>query len=146
MNIREFNENDRELYFEMADKFYSTDAVLHAGNREIMSRIFDDIMAKSIFIRGVFIQENGKDVGFALIASSYSTEYGCRLILLEELYISDEMRGKGIGSQFLKWLVAEYDNEKFGFRLEVSPKNSKVLNLYKKFGFEELDYIQMIRA
>lgn len=142
MNIREFTEVDRELYFRMARAFYSCGATLHAFNQEIAANNFDAIISGSPFIQGYILEEDGASLGYALLAHSWSTEMGSQLTWLEEIYLSDACRGKGIGSKFLEWLTTSYSG---AFRLEVSPENTRVMELYRRFGFENLDYLQMMK-
>lgn len=76
-----------------------------------------------------------------MIAKSYSTEFGKPCIWIEDIYIMDEHRGSGIGSQFLKYIEAKYPNSVY--RLEVEAENVRAVSVYEKSGFEILPYMEM---
>ena len=64
---------------------------------------------------------------------------------LEEFYILPNHRGKHLGNQFLTWLLETYSAQTARFRLEVCACNASAQKLYEKYGFQKLDYIQMIK-
>ncbi|MBR6634987.1 MAG: GNAT family N-acetyltransferase, partial [Clostridia bacterium] len=69
------------------------------------------------------------------------TEFGKPCIWLEDLYISPECRGMGIGSAFLKLTEEKYPDSVF--RLEVEEENEGAVKLYRKNGFTVLPYMEM---
>lgn len=142
MNVREFRQEDRDLYLKMAEDFYSTDATMHGFDREAAERNFDEIMKGSSFLLGCMIEQGSQPFGYGLLAFSWSTEKGRKLVYLEELYLCEHARGRGLGSYFLNWLSDTYD---CALRLEVSPENSRVMNLYERFDFKTIDYIPMAK-
>ena len=93
------------------------------------------------FLEG-YIFENGSDtVGYAMIAKSFSTEFGKPCIWIEDLFIKDEFRGLGIGKMFFDFLTKKYTD--VIFRLEVEEENERAVKLYKKCGFTVLPYMEM---
>ena len=64
-------------------------------------------------------------------------------MMFEELYLKEEARGKGYGSRFFEMVMKER-TEIRRFRLEVSKANEKAVRLYRRLGFEFLDYDQMV--
>ena len=83
-------------------------------------------------------------VGYALLVFYWSCEAGGQTVQLEELYLSERVRGCGLGSQFMEWLLREYEGSAKRFRLEVCPRNQRVKKLYEHYGFEILPYEQMV--
>lgn len=79
-----------------------------------------------------------------LITFSYSNEFGGKIITIDELYIKEEYQGSGIGSEMLEFVEKKYKKGKV-FTLLVNEKNKLAKNLYRKKGFEEIKYIQMIK-
>ena len=67
---------------------------------------------------------------------------GGRVVLLEEIYIKDEFRGKGIGSRFIQFVINQHPAERY--RLEVSEENRRAEQLYERLGFQCLPYLQMV--
>jgi GNAT superfamily N-acetyltransferase len=68
---------------------------------DLESWIFDKNAAEVIFACA-----DGKEVGFALFFSNFSTFLGRPGLYLEDLFVKVEYRGKGIGKALLKKLAA----------------------------------------
>ena len=66
------------------------------------------------------------------------------MVWLEELYIRAEFRSRGLGSEFFRQ-VTEENRDARRFRLEVEPENVRAIALYRRLGYENLPYVQMIR-
>lgn len=142
--IRDFTIDDKETFLEMAVRFYSSDAVSHPVDSKILGSTFDAAASGSPYIRGLMIEDESRPVGFALLAFSFATEIGGPIVLVEDLYIDNTCRGKGLGGAFFEYLWAEYPEAK-RFRLEVTGTNTKAQELYERLGFEVLPYIQMVK-
>lgn len=72
-------------------------------------------------------------VGFALYYIRYSTWKGQRLYL-EDLIVTESMRGKGIGKLLFDQLIEECKEKKFsGMMWQVLDWNQPAINFYKKF-------------
>lgn len=142
--IRDFIETDEAAFMEMADRFYSSDAVVHGVDRSVLKATFDAAISDSPFIRGLMIELDQRLVGFGLLAFSYATEIGGTVVLIEDLFIDESCRGRGIGGSFFEFLWAQYPDAK-RFRLELTPVNARAQHLYELLGFEVLPYIQMVK-
>ena len=71
--------------------------------------------------------------GFGLYYVRYSTWKGCRLYL-EDLVVTEEMRGKGIGRLLFDALIKEAVNKKYnGITWQVLDWNEPAINFYKKY-------------
>jgi len=71
--------------------------------------------------------------GFGLYYVRYSTWKGCRLYL-EDLVVTAEMRGKGIGKLLFDTLVTEAVNKGYnGMTWQVLDWNEPAINFYKKY-------------
>ena len=78
-------------------------------------------------------KENGVVKGFALYYIRYSTWKGQRMYL-EDLLVTEDMRGKGIGKLLLDKLIDECKVKKFnGLVWQVLDWNEPAVNFYKKF-------------
>ncbi|MFN8265191.1 MAG: GNAT family N-acetyltransferase [Chitinophagaceae bacterium] len=78
-------------------------------------------------------EENGVVLGFALYYIRYSTWKGQRMYL-EDILVTEEARGKGIGKLLMDRLIEEARERKFnGITWQVLEWNEPAINFYKKF-------------
>jgi len=139
--IREMLISDKSQVFEMMKVFYASPAVLSNGSVEIFEADINNCVGECPYIEG-YIFENGNDIqGYAMVAKSYSTEFGKPCIWIEDIYIKEEYRGLGIGGAFLNYIEEKYPNSIF--RLEVEEENERAVNVYRKCGFEVIPYMEM---
>lgn len=78
-------------------------------------------------------EENGVIQGFGLYYIRYSTWKGCRMYL-EDLLVTEKMRGKGIGKIIFDRLIQEAIEKDFkGMTWQVLDWNEPAINFYRKF-------------
>ena len=139
--IREMEKKDKRAVIEFMRVFYASPAVLSSGSEEIFNADVENCISGSPYVEG-YVFENGDSlVGYAMVAKSFSTEFGKRCIWIEDLYIKEEYRGLGVGSQFLKFIEEKYPDSVL--RLEVEEENGRAVSVYRKCGFEVLPYMEM---
>lgn len=143
MKIRSVAAKDQEEFLAMCSDFYSGDAAIHPIGRGAMLRTFEEALAGNPFLRIVIFQQEKETAGYCQLSFTYSNEAGGLTVLVEEVYVKPEYQGRGLGSAFFAWLFEEYPQAK-RFRLEVCEKNPGAERLYKRLGFEPLEYRQMI--
>ena len=82
----------------------------------------------------------GKPVGFALFFHTYSTFLGKAGLYLEDLFIKEEARGKGIGKLFFKYMAKIALERGYG-RMEwcCLDWNQKSIDFYVHMGAKVLD-------
>ena len=168
--FRKIRRRDREAVLGMMKDFYSSAAVLSNGSEEIFNKDIDACISENPYLEGfVFVQKcsaeaaeadnTGDDVkdeaapeteavkekllGYAMIAHSFSTEYGMPCIWIEDLYLIKEARGMGLASQFLEFLSEKYADHIL--RLESENENEHAMEVYKRKGFSEMPYVEMYR-
>ena len=113
------------------------------GSESIFENDFNACVGNSPYAEG-FVFKDGKNyLGYAMLAKSYSTEFGKNCIWIEDLYLMPNARGCGIGKAFFEFIQKNYPNEIF--RLEAERENARAIALYEKCGFKELPYIEMIK-
>lgn len=82
---------------------------------------------------GFVAEVNKQVVGFALYYIRYSTWKGQRMYL-EDILVTEDMRGKGIGKLLFDQLQQEAKEKKFsGMVWQVLDWNEPAINFYKKF-------------
>lgn len=78
-------------------------------------------------------EEEGVINGFALYYVRYSTWKGQRMYL-EDILVTEQARGRGIGAQLMEALIAEAVERKFtGITWQVLNWNEPAMNFYRKF-------------
>jgi GNAT superfamily N-acetyltransferase len=82
-----------------------------------------------------FVAEvDGNVEGMALYYIRYSTWKGQRLFL-EDLIVTEKMRGHGLGKMLFEQLILEYKEKGFsGMAWQVLDWNEPAINFYKKYG------------
>lgn len=143
MQIRKMLSKDKQEVMKMMTVFYASDAVLSNGSAEIFERDIDACLGDSPYAEGYIFQMNGELAGYAMVAKSFSTEFGKACFWIEDIYIKPQFRGMGIGKQFFALLFSTYQD--VVFRLEAEEENHHALSFYQKSGFEVLPYLEMIK-
>lgn len=140
-SIRMFEPKDKSEILSMMKVFYSSDAVFTSGSDEIFEIDFENCLNENPYLEGYVFASNEKILGYAMLAKSFSTEFGKQCIWLEDLYLKSEFRGQGIIPKFIKYLEEKY--KECIFRLEVENENTHAVHVYEKSGFSSLPYVEM---
>lgn len=141
VQIRSMIPGDRDTILAMMRIFYASAAVLSNGSEEIFSQDFEACVSDSPFLEGFVLESDGSILGYAMVAHSFSTEFGKPCAWIEDLYLRPEFRGLGLGSQFLHWICQRFPSSLL--RLEVEPENESAVHTYEKCGFSPLPYLEM---
>lgn len=144
--IRRITEGDREIFLRLSEEFYNSPAVLHPVPRQYHEDAFSEIIRSDEYADGFIVEAEGKAVGLALTAKTYSREAGGKVLWLEELYILPEYRSCGLGREYFAF-IEDYAH-KNGFariRLEVEEENVRARALYERLGYQPLEYSQMVK-
>lgn len=140
--FRKITENDRELYYSYVDKFYNSD-VVNAPVPKINYEItFDEFMRSDEYVWCYIIECDKKPCGFAMLSRTFSQEAGGVSVTVEEIYVDEEYRNRGIGTKFFEFMKENIPAARY--RIEVESDNEKAKRLYERMGFEVLPYVQMV--
>ena len=140
LKIRFMEERDRSEVFSMMREFHSSDAVIYTASDEILHRDISDCIGDMPFIEGFVFEDAGEILGYSMVAKSYTTEFGGLCVWIEDLYIKEEFRGKGIGGEFFDFIEKRYEDKAVRYKLEVEEENVRAVSMYKKTGYDELGY------
>ncbi|RKI70176.1 GNAT family N-acetyltransferase [bacterium 1xD42-67] len=144
LTVRDLTPEDAPAVLPMVEEFYHSDAVDHPVDPAVLERSFRAATDPAEpLLRGLLIQWDGAPAGYLYITQCYSAEVGGRCVLLDEVYLRPELRGRGIGTQIMAWLKRSYPSA-CRFRLEVTRANQGAVRLYQKAGYEFLHYDQMV--
>lgn len=141
--IRNMTEADRVEVRKMMEVFYVSPAVLSNGSAEIFENDIANCVNECPYLEGYIFEEQNVIKGYAMVAKSFSTEFGKPCIWIEDLYVKDEFRGQGIGTMFFEFIGKKYEG--YVQRLEVEEENERAVAVYEKCGFEEIPYMEMKR-
>lgn len=139
--IRTMVKEDKNCVLDMMRVFYTSPAVWSNGSEEIYNSDIDNCVGDCPFLEGYIFQDGEKIQGYAMVAKSFSTEFGRPCMWIEDIYIKSECRGTGIGSQFFEFIEKKYPDTIL--RLEVEEENERAIKVYKKCGYEVLPYMEM---
>ena len=140
--IRNLTPNDRDAYLRMAHDFYHSPAVLKPVPDAYLERSFDEMMRSDVYMRGLIFEMDGNVAGYAVISKTYSQEAGGKVAWIEEIYILDRYRGRGLAHGFFADLYTIEPAARY--RLETEPENLRAKRLYERLGFTQLGYEQLV--
>ena len=144
MQVRRIKTTDKDEYINLVTEFYNSDAVLAPVDSSHFDKTFAELMRSSERVVCYVADIDGKLAGYALIARFFSQEAGGEVAWLDEIYIRDEFRGKGAGTAIINKVFEDF-KDAAAFRLEIEPENEGAERLYKRLGFQKLDYEQRIK-
>lgn len=138
--IRKFVSEDREDYIRFSTEFYNSSAVDKPVPREHFEQGFDEMMRSDVYVQGYMLVCDGNNVGYCVTMKTYSVEAGGITIWIDELFVLEEYRSKGLGRELFKYIEENGDKKLRRIRLEVELENGRAISLYKKIGFEPAPY------
>ena len=99
-----------------------------------------DGFSQSPKFRVLLAEWQGEAAGYALFFDYYSSFEGRAGLFLEDIYVRDQYRGKGIGKALLAAVAKLAIDEKcYGLRWEVLDWNTPAIDFYKNVGAVFLD-------
>ena len=143
IEIRSMTRQHAEIVHQMMRTFYASPAVHTNGSDEIFLNDIRACISDDPFLEGFVFCREGCVVGYAMIAKSFSTEFGRRCIWIEDIYLQPQARGQGTAGQFFAFLEERYPGAIL--RLEAEEENEFALRAYRKAGFEVMPYLEMFK-
>jgi ribosomal protein S18 acetylase RimI-like enzyme len=131
---------DIETITYMMQDFYAIDN--YPINLEVSKKLFEEFitnqnLGKAYLIYDSDEEETLKIVGYVILTFVFSFEYKGKIAFLDELYIKETARGKGIGNQTILFIKEE--SRKLNLKLiylEVENHNENAQKLYIANDFE----------
>jgi len=138
ISFQQATNSDTGLLVGFMRQFYEIDR--YPFNEQIAFAALEGILSDTTLGRVWIIAETGVPVGYIVLTFGYSLEYGGRDAFIDEFYIEASQRGKGIGSQAIKF-VEEACREMGvqALHLEVERGNKAGQGMYRYGSPQSLD-------
>ncbi|MFH6970502.1 GNAT family N-acetyltransferase [Flavobacterium petrolei] len=126
---------DIETIVSLMEEFYGIDN--YPIKSDVSKALFEEFISNQNLGKAWLIVSDNEIVGYLILTFVFSFEYQGKIAFLDELYVTEKARGKGIGSKAIEFTKEE--SHKLSLKLiylEVEPHNKKAQNLYIASGFE----------
>jgi GNAT superfamily N-acetyltransferase len=110
------------------------------------SGALEQLLSDNSLGRAWLICLEAKAIGYVVLTFDFSLEYGGRIAYIDEIYIHEDYRGRGAGTQtitFLEKACRSLDLK--ALYLEVERANLKAQTFYQKMGFVDHDRLLMTK-
>ncbi len=128
--------DDIDLLVQMMQDFYAIDG--YPMDVDQSKKMLSTFISNENLGKVWLIESENQTVGYLILTFIFSFEYGGTIGFVDELYLSEQARGKGIGKQTIAFAQAEA--AKLSLKLlylEVEPHNATAQKLYLAAGFSE---------
>lgn len=135
---------DIDLLTEFIWEFYELDHLTF--DKQAVRSALQQILGNDSFGRVWLIQADGNPIGYIVLTLGFSLEFHGRDAFVDEIYIREQHRGRGIGRRAIEFV--EGACRSLGVRalhLEVERENANAQAMYRKVGFEEQDSYLMTK-
>ena len=128
----------------MMEQFYAMNN--YTFDRRTALRSMASFAGDSNLGRVWVIRYDGKAVGYVVLTFGFSFEYFGYDAFVDELYVYEQYRNKGIGSAALEFVQGQAINLGINaLHLEVEPNNAAGMKLYRDHGFLEKGRIPLTK-
>ncbi len=134
---------DIDVLLDLMRQYYAFDRIpFHVRwARQALARLLADEALGRVWL----IQWQGETVGYACVCFGFGLEFG-RDAFLDELFVQEPFRGKGIGRAAVEFAAAACPGLGIqALHLVVTPDNERARRLYEKLGFEDQHRRMMTR-
>ena len=145
LQVREANLADVPNLLRMMRRLALQEPALPFDDRAVTAA-FALFFSSAEFGRTWLIYVGEELAGYAILTLGFSFEYRGRDAFIDELYIEEKFRGRGLGRQAMEF-VAERARELGvnAIHLEVDRQNEPALALYRRTGYEDHDRYLMTK-
>lgn len=139
MIFRSITENDIEITVQFMQALQKDDPEEMPNEKEVLVEKVKDSLGRPTEVQTFLLEDQGVVVGYVALAFGYSFEFGGRIIMLDEMYVISEMRGKGYAKSMIDF------SEQFGrdhgcksVYMVTTMSNERARNLYRKYGYSDI--------
>jgi len=134
ITFKSITTSDIDTIVSLMQEFYAIDNYPIAI--ETSKELFSEFISDEKLGKAWFILSDNHIVGYTILTFIFSFEYGGQIAFIDELYIMETARGKGIGKSAIEFL--KFEAAKLSLKLlylEVEHHNSNAQKLYIAAGF-----------
>ncbi len=129
----------------MMQGLYAEDAALSAVDVARFPLTIVRLLTEPALGRIVLFKSDDAICGYAILIPYWSNEFGGNLVFIDELFVDQALRGRGIARSFLAFLAERPPFQAVALALEVSPRNERARALYESLGFHQRHHEMMTR-
>jgi ribosomal protein S18 acetylase RimI-like enzyme len=134
VNFKPLGQTDIETIVSLMQDFYAIDN--YPIDTSVSERLFQEFIADEKLGRAWLIYADNEIAGYIILTFIFSFEYKGTIAFLDELYLSEKARGKGIGKKAIDFIQAEAKKQNVKvIYLEVENHNENAQKLYLANGF-----------
>ena len=127
--FKPFEATDAPVVITMMQEFYAIDG--YPIDAAVSSGLFFEFIENEALGCGWIILLDGKPIGYVILTFVFSFEYQGRIAFLDELFVSPDARGAGLGKLALDFIAEEAKALSIKIiYLEVEPHNEAARKLY----------------
>ena len=120
---------------QMMQDFYAIDN--YPMDVEVAKELFQEFISNENLGKSWLIYSENEIVGYIILTFIFSFEYGGKIAFVDELFIKETARGKGIGKEAIQFIQREVPKLSLKLLyLEVEPHNENAQKLYLAHDFE----------
>ena len=119
---------------QMMQDFYAIDN--YPMDVEVAKNLFQEFISNEHLGKSWMIYSENEIVGYIILTFIFSFEYGGKIAFVDELFIKETARGKGIGKEAIQFIQKEVPKLSLKLLyLEVEPHNENAQKLYLAHDF-----------
>lgn len=123
-----------ETIKQMMQDFYAIDN--YPIDIDVSKKLFEEFISNENLGKAWIIYNDSEVVGYVILTFVFSFEYQGRIAFIDELYIKESARGKGIGSHTIQFIKEEIPKLSLKLLyLEVENHNENAQKLYLSHDF-----------
>jgi ribosomal protein S18 acetylase RimI-like enzyme len=120
---------------QMMQDFYAIDN--YPMDIEESKKLFQEFISNEHYGKSWLIYSEKEIIGYIILTFIFSFEYGGKIAFVDELFIKETARGKGIGKEAIQFIQREVPKLSLKLLyLEVEPHNENAQKLYLAHDFE----------
>ena len=135
INFKPLEIADILIITQMMQDFYAIDN--YPMDVEVAKTLFQEFISNEHLGKSWLIYSENEIVGYIILTFIFSFEYGGKIAFVDELFIKETARGKGIGKEAIQFIQREVPKLSLKLLyLEVEPHNENAQKLYLAHDFE----------